>query len=128
VRFRQLSANFAPREIITMDIKFELSRRAIGAISPAIVKHEISMAYIRDDTVSSSTELIQVEVMIEESLKKIEHSKITKAGTRAVSEVLYRERQSDSLVPDERKMRRETRLDELTRECSALRRRLEEKK
>lgn len=105
-----------------------------------IIKHETAMAYLRDDAMNSSGKLSRAEILIERMTQENRMVKDSESRLKAEREVLYRERQSNSLVlnnlemikttmersENEGKMRLETRLDELTRECSALRRRLQE--
>lgn len=105
-----------------------------------IVKHETAMKYLRDEAMSSSSKFTRAELMIDKFTQENRMLKDSESRLKAEREVLYRERQSNSLVlnnlemikttmersENEGKMRLETRLDELTRECSALRRRLQE--
>lgn len=105
-----------------------------------IIKHETAMAYLRDEAMNSSTKLSRAEIMIEKITQENRMLKDSESRLKAEREVLYRERQSNNLVlnnlemikttmersENEGKMRMESRLDELTRECSALRRRLQE--
>lgn len=105
-----------------------------------IIKHETSMAYLRDEAMSSSTKLSSAEIMIEKLTQENRMLKDSESRLKTEREVLYRERQSHNLVlnnleliknsmersESEGKMKMETRLDELSRECSALRRRLQE--
>lgn len=105
-----------------------------------IIKHETAMAYLRDDAMNSSGKLSRTEIMIEKITQENRMLKDSESRLKAEREVLYRERQSNNLVlnnlemikttmersENEGKMRLESRLDELTRECSALRRRLQE--
>lgn len=105
-----------------------------------IIKHETAMAYLRDDAMNSSSKLSRAEILVEKITQDNRMLKDSESRLKAEREVLYRERQSNSLVlnnlemikttmersENEGKMRLETRLDDLTRECSALRRRLQE--
>lgn len=105
-----------------------------------IIKHETAMAYLRDDAMNSSGKLSHAEILIEKITQENRMLKDSESRLKAEREVLYRERQSNSLVlnnlemikttmersENEGKMRLEARLDELSRECSALRRRLQE--
>ena len=105
-----------------------------------IIKHETSMTYLRDEAMNTSGKLSRTESMIERLTQENRMLKDSESRLKAEREVLYRERQSNSLVlnnlemikttmersENEGKMRMESRLDELTRECSALRRRLQE--
>lgn len=105
-----------------------------------IIKHETAMSYLRNDAMNSTGKLSRAEIMIEKITQESRMIKDSESRLKAEREVLYRERQSNNLVlnnlemikttmersENEGKMRLETRLDELTRECSALRRRLQE--
>lgn len=104
------------------------------------MKHETAMTYLRDEAMDSITKFNRAEMMIEKLSQEYRMLKDGEIHLKAEREVLYRERQSNSLVLNNRemikttmersesegKMRMESRLDELTRECSALRRRLQE--
>lgn len=105
-----------------------------------IIKHETAMAYLRDEAMNSSAKLSRSEIMMEKFTQENRMLKDSESRLKAEREVLYRERQSNSLVlnnlemikttmersENDGKMRMESRLDELSRECSALRRRLQE--
>lgn len=105
-----------------------------------IIKHETALTYLRNEAMDSNTKLSRAEMMIEKLTQENRMLKDSEIHLKAEREVLYRERQSNSLVlnnlemikttmersESEGKMRMESRLDELTRECSALRRRLQE--
>lgn len=105
-----------------------------------IIKHETAMSYLRDDAMNSTGKLSRAEIMIEKVTQENRMLKDSESRLKAEREMLYRERQSNSLVlnnlemiktsmersENDGKMRLESRLDELTRECSALRRRLQE--
>lgn len=105
-----------------------------------IVKHETSMTYLRDEAMKATSKLSSAEITIEKMTRESRMLKDSESRMKAEREVLYRERQSNSLVlnnleliknsmersESEGKMKMETRLDEVTRECSALRRRLQE--
>lgn len=106
-----------------------------------IVKHETAMTYLRNEAMDSTTKLNRAEMVIEKLSQENRMHRDSEIHLKAEREVLYRERQSNSLVlnnlemikttmersESEGKMRMESRLDELTRECSALRRRLQVK-
>lgn len=105
-----------------------------------IVKHETAMSYLRNDAMDSSAKLSRAEIVIEKVSQENRMLKDSESRLKCEREVLYRERQSNNLVlnnlemikttmersENEGKARMESRLDELTRECSALRRRLQE--
>lgn len=105
-----------------------------------IIKHETAMTYLRNEAMDCTTKLSRAEMMIEKLTQENRMLKDSETHLKAEREVLYRERQSHNLVlnnlemikttmersESEGKMRMESRLDELTRECSALRRRLQE--
>lgn len=105
-----------------------------------IVKHETAMTYLRNEAMDAATKVNRAEMLIEKLSQENRMLKDSEIHLKAEREVLYRERQSNSLVlnnlemikttmersESEGKMRMESRLDELTRECSALRRRLQE--
>lgn len=105
-----------------------------------IIKHETSLTYLRDEALNATTKLNRSEMLVEKLTQENRMLKDSESHLKAEREVLYRERQSNNLVlnnlemiktsmersENEGKMRMEGRLDELTRECSALRRRLQE--
>lgn len=105
-----------------------------------IMKHETAMTYLRNEAMDCQTKLSRAEMMIDKMTQENRMLKDSESHLKAEREVLYRERQSHNLVlnnlemikttmersESEGKMRMESRLDEITRECSALRRRLQE--
>jgi nucleoprotein TPR len=105
-----------------------------------IHKHETASSYLREQAFEAASKLSRAETIIEKMSQENRMLKDSESRLKAEREVLYRERQSSSLVlnnleliknsmersESEGKMKMESRLDELTRECSALRRRLQE--
>jgi nucleoprotein TPR len=105
-----------------------------------IIKHETAMTYLRNEAMDCTSKLSRGEMMVEKLTQENRMLKDSETHLKAEREVLYRERQSHNLVlnnlemikttmersESEGKMRLESRLDELSRECSALRRRLQE--
>lgn len=105
-----------------------------------IVKHEQTIMYVKDEALAAQTKLSRYEVMIENYKQEIRVLKDSESHLKMEKEMLYRERQSQNILLNnlemikacferseaEGRQRVETRLDEATRECSALRRRLQE--
>lgn len=105
-----------------------------------IIKHETSLAYLRDETMKATSNVSRSEMMIQKLTQDNRRLKEIESSLKAERDVLYRERQSQNLLQNnmemikvtferlesEGKMRMEQRFDEITRECSALRRRLQE--
>ena len=105
-----------------------------------IIKHETSLAYLRDETMKATSNVNRSEMIIQKLNQDNRRLKEIESSLKAERDVLYRERQSQNLLQNnmemikvtferlesEGKMRMEQRFDEITRECSALRRRLQE--
>ena len=105
-----------------------------------IIKHETSLAYLRDETMRATSNVSRSEMMIQKLNQDNRRLKEIESSLKAERDVLYRERQSQNLLQNnmemikvtferlesDGKMKMEQRYDELTRECSALRRRLQE--
>lgn len=110
------------------------------AYNATIAKHEVSLQHLRDEVLNSQGKLAASEIQLENL--KLENKLLKDAELRLQTEkeILNRERQGQSIllknlelikaslerVEMENRAKIETRLDEATRECSALRRRLQE--
>ncbi|XP_074025813.1 nuclear basket protein megator isoform X2 [Leptinotarsa decemlineata] len=108
--------------------------------SESIIKHEQAATYLKDETLQSQTKLSKAEVMLA-NLQK-ENALLKDAEQRLLKEreSLRRDSYQQNLIKSnielikatlertdaEGKLRLESRLDEAHRECSALRRRLQE--
>lgn len=105
-----------------------------------IIKHEQTLLHVKDEAMSAQTRLARSEVAAENLKQEIRVVRDSESRLNMEREVLNRERQSQNLLLNnlemikasfersetEGRMRVESRLDETTRECSALRRRLQE--
>lgn len=105
-----------------------------------IVKHEQTILHIRDETMNAHSRLARYEVLVENLKQENAIHKATEARLQMEKEIVNRDRQSQNMLMNnlemikasfersetEGRQRMETRLDETSRECSALRRRLQE--
>ncbi|XP_038223270.1 nucleoprotein TPR-like [Zerene cesonia] len=110
------------------------------AYNSTIAKHEVSLQHLRDEALNAQSKLAAAEIQIENLNTKNKLLKDTELRLQTEKEVLNRERQGQSLllknlelikaslerVEAENRTKIESRLDEATRECAALRRRLQE--
>ncbi|XP_045766841.1 nucleoprotein TPR-like isoform X2 [Maniola jurtina] len=110
------------------------------AYNATIAKHEVSLQHLRDEVLNTQGKLATAEIQVENL--KLENKLLKDAEMRLQTEkeIINRERQGQSLllknlemiktslerVETENHAKIETRLDEATRECAALRRRLQE--
>ncbi|XP_055705206.1 nucleoprotein TPR isoform X3 [Phlebotomus papatasi] len=106
----------------------------------SIVKHEQTIMILKDEVINSQTKCSRAEVMADNLKQELRILKDSESRLQLEREALHRERHSHNLLMNnlemikasfersetEGKLRLETRLDEATRECSALRRRLQE--
>ncbi|XP_050071749.1 nucleoprotein TPR [Anopheles maculipalpis] len=105
-----------------------------------IVKHEASIMYLKEEAMSAQSKLARAEVQLENLKEECRILKDSETRLRTEREILNRERCNQNLLlnnlemikvsmersENEGRLRLETRLDETSRECSALRRRLQE--
>ncbi|CAH3912276.1 unnamed protein product [Pieris brassicae] len=110
------------------------------AYNATIAKHEVSLQHLRDEVLNAQGKLATAEIQAENLNTKVKLLKDTELRLQTEKEVLNRERQGQGLllknlelikaslerVEAENRTKLESRLDEATRECSALRRRLQE--
>ncbi|KAL0871932.1 hypothetical protein ABMA27_004380 [Loxostege sticticalis] len=110
------------------------------AYSATIAKHEVSLQHLRDEALNAQSKLAAAEIQLENLKLECKLLKDAEVRLQTEKEILNRERQGQSLllknlelikaslerVEVENRAKLETRLDEATRECSALRRRLQE--
>ncbi|XP_041986202.1 nucleoprotein TPR isoform X2 [Aricia agestis] len=110
------------------------------AYSSTIAKHEVSLQHLRDEILNSQGKLAAAEIQVENLKLENKLLKDTELRLQTEKEIVHRERQGQSIllqnlelikaslerVEVENKAKIESRLDEATRECSALRRRLQE--
>ncbi|XP_039755492.1 nucleoprotein TPR isoform X2 [Pararge aegeria] len=110
------------------------------AYNATIAKHEVSLQHLRDEVLNAQGKLASAEIQVENL--KLENKLLKDAEMRLQTEkeIINRERHGQSLLLKNLEMiktslerveadnhaRIETRLDEATRECGALRRRLQE--
>lgn len=106
----------------------------------SIIKHEQTIMHIKDEALSAQSKASRYEVTIDHLKQECQILRDNESRLQLEREVLNRERQNQNLLLNnlemikvsfersetEGRMRMESRLDELTRECSALRRRLQE--
>ncbi|XP_053661275.1 nucleoprotein TPR [Anopheles marshallii] len=105
-----------------------------------IAKHEASIMYLKEEALSAQTKLARAEVQLENLKQECRILKDSETRLRTEREILNRERCNQNLLlnnlemikvsmersENEGRLRLESRLDETSRECSALRRRLQE--
>ncbi|GBP80228.1 Nucleoprotein TPR [Eumeta japonica] len=105
-----------------------------------IAKQEVSLQHLRDEALNAQSKLATAEVTVENLKLECKLLKDMEIRLQTEKEIMNRERQGQSLllknlemikasverVETENRVRLESRLDETTRECSALRRRLQE--
>ncbi|XP_052901433.1 nucleoprotein TPR [Anopheles moucheti] len=105
-----------------------------------IAKHEASIMYVKEEALSAQTKLARAEVQLENLKQECRILKDSETRLRTEREILNRERCNQNLLlnnlemikvsmersENEGRLRLESRLDETSRECSALRRRLQE--
>ncbi|CAH0761185.1 unnamed protein product [Diatraea saccharalis] len=110
------------------------------AYNATIAKHEVSLQHLRDEALNAQSKLAAAEIQLENMKLECKLLKDAEVRLQTEKEVLNRERQGQSLllknlelikaslerVEAENRAKLESRLDEATRECSALRRRLQE--
>ncbi|XP_045536329.1 nucleoprotein TPR [Papilio machaon] len=105
-----------------------------------IAKHEVSLQHLRDEALNSQNKLATAEIQLENLKLECKLLKDTEHRLQTEKEMLSRERQGQSLLlknlelvkasverlETENRTKLESRLDEATRECSAIRMRLQE--
>ncbi|XP_013172192.1 PREDICTED: nucleoprotein TPR-like isoform X2 [Papilio xuthus] len=105
-----------------------------------IAKHEVSLQHLRDEALNSQNKLATAEIQLENLKLECKLLKDTEHRLQTEKEILNRERQGQSLLlknlelvkasverlETENRTKIESRLDEATRECSAIRMRLQE--
>ncbi|XP_075979223.1 nuclear basket protein megator isoform X2 [Anticarsia gemmatalis] len=110
------------------------------AYNATIAKHEVSLQHLRDEALNAQSKLAAAEIQLDNLKLELKLLKDAEARLQTEKEMLNRERQGQSLllknlelikaslerVEAENRIKLESRLDEATRECSALRRRLQE--
>ncbi|XP_068618609.1 nucleoprotein TPR-like isoform X2 [Battus philenor] len=110
------------------------------AYNATIAKHEISIQHLRDEALNAQSKLATAEIQLENLKLECKLLKDTEIRLQTEKEIINRERQGQSLLlknlelvkacverlETENRSKLETRLDETSRECSALRRRLQE--
>ncbi|XP_060802413.1 nucleoprotein TPR isoform X3 [Amyelois transitella] len=110
------------------------------AYNATIAKHEVSLQHLRDEALNAQSKLSAAEIQVENLRLECKLLKDAEVRLQTEKEILNRERQGQSMlmknlelikaslerVEAENRTKLESRLDEATRECSALRRRLQE--
>lgn len=110
------------------------------AYNATIAKQEVSLQHLRDEVLNAQSKLAAAEIQVENLKLETKLLKDAEVRLQTEKEMLNRERQGQSLllknlelikaslerVEAENRTKLESRLDETTRECSALRRRLQE--
>lgn len=110
------------------------------AYNATIAKHEVSLQHLRDEALNAQSKLAAAEIQLENLKLELKLLKDAELRIQTEKEMLNRERQGQSILlknlelikasierqENENRAKIETRLDEATRECSALRRRLQE--
>lgn len=110
------------------------------AYNVTIAKHEVALQHLRDEALNAQSKLSAAEIQMANLKLESKLIKDTESRLQTEKEMMNRERQGQSLlltnlelikaslerVEAENRAKIESRLDEATRECSALRRRLQE--
>lgn len=110
------------------------------AYNATIAKHEVSLQHLRDEALNAQSKLAAAEIQLENIKLECKLLKDSEVRIQTEKELMNRERQGQSLllqnlemikaslerVETENRAKVESRLDEATRECAALRRRLQE--
>ncbi|XP_012270418.1 nucleoprotein TPR isoform X2 [Orussus abietinus] len=134
-RFHLLQANVA-----SYKSQIKVLEEKCNNYSTTIGKHEQSIMILKDETLSAQTRLSRAEVQLENIRQERQLLRDSEGRLLKEREVLQRERQTQSLLradveaikasieraQAEGQLRAEQRLDDATRECAALRRRLQE--
>lgn len=110
------------------------------AYNATIAKQEVSLQHLRDEALNAQSKFSAAEIQVENLKLECKLIKDTELRLQTEKEMMNRERQGQSVllknlelikaslerVEAENRAKIESRLDEATRECSALRRRLQE--
>ncbi|XP_055692599.1 nucleoprotein TPR isoform X2 [Lutzomyia longipalpis] len=133
IKLQQKNAATYKKQIETLEARnknYEIS----------IVKHEQTIMILKDEVMKSQKSLTTAEVTAQNLKQELQILRDAESRLRAERDALHRERHSNNLLMNnlemlkvsferseaEGKLRLESRLDEATRECSGLRRRLQE--
>lgn len=133
IKIQQKNAATYKKQITTLE---ERNKNYETTIS----KQEATIMYLKDETMSAQSKLARAEVQLENLKHEVRILKDAESRLQTEREILNRERQNQNLLLNnlemikvtmerseaEGRIRLETRLDETSRECSALRRRLQE--
>ena len=134
-RFHLLQAN-----VTSYKEQIKILEEKCNNYNTTIGKHEQSIMMLKDETLSAQSKLSRAEVQLENLRQERQILKDSESRLLKEREVLHRERQTQALLKAdvesikasldraqaEGQLRAEQRLDEATRECAALRRRLQE--
>ncbi|KAK0158432.1 hypothetical protein PV328_009434 [Microctonus aethiopoides] len=134
-RFNLLQTN-----VTTYKSQIKVLEDRCNNYSTTIGKHEQSIMLLKDDALSSQTRLSRAEVQLENLRQERQLLRDSEGRLLKEREMLHRERQTNALLKAdvesikasleraqaEGQLRAEMRLDDATRECAALRRRLQE--
>ncbi|XP_050664240.1 nucleoprotein TPR-like [Leptidea sinapis] len=133
IKILQTNITTYKKQISTLEEKNE-------ACNTTIAKHEVSLQHLRDEFLNTQGKLKAAEVQIQNLKTSNKLLKDAELRLQTEKEVLNRERQGQSVLlknlelikasleknDADNRMKIESRLDEATRECAALRRRLQE--
>ncbi|XP_024937433.1 nucleoprotein TPR isoform X2 [Cephus cinctus] len=134
-RFHLLQAN-----VTSYKSQIKILEEKCNNYSTTIGKHEQSIMMLKDETLTAQTKLSRAEVQLENLRQERQLLRDSEGRLLKEREVLQRERQTQALLradveaikasleraQAEGQLRAEQRLDDATRECAALRRRLQE--
>lgn len=134
-RFHLLQAN-----VVSYKEQIKILEEKCNTYNTTIGKHEQSIMILKDETLSAQSKLSRAEVQLENLRQERQILKDSENRLLKEREVLHRERQTQALLKAdvesikaslersqvEGQLRAEQRLDDITRECAALRRRLQE--
>lgn len=134
-RFHLLQAN-----VVSYKEQIKILEEKCSTYNTTIGKHEQSIMILKDETLSAQSKLSRAEVQLENLRQERQILKDSENRLMKEREVFHRERQTQALLKAdvesikaslersqvEGQLRAEQRLDDVTRECAALRRRLQE--
>ncbi|XP_051174649.1 nucleoprotein TPR-like isoform X2 [Leptopilina boulardi] len=134
-RFHLLQAN-----VVSYKEQIKILEEKCNTYNTTIGKHEQSIMILKDECLSAQSKLSRAEVQLENLRQERQILKDSENRLLKEREVLHRERQTQALLKAdvesikaslersqvEGQLRAEQRLDDITRECAALRRRLQE--
>ncbi|XP_059609056.1 nucleoprotein TPR isoform X2 [Phlebotomus argentipes] len=140
VEFNSEQIKLQQKNVATYKKQIETLEERNKNYETSIVKHEQTIMILKDEVMSAQKKLTEAEVMVENLKQQLSILRDSEARLKLDKEMLHRERHTNNLLMNNIEMLKvsfersetggklllETRLDETVRECSALRRRLQE--